>query len=413
MRSVTFVITWFAVVGLIAARAADAPRTFLLSAPALVAAKASLDRGEPGLQPALVALRAEADRALARPARSVMDKTTTASTGDKHDYFSYGPYWWPDPAKPNGLPYIRRDGEINPAARQGCDDQEFSRLTTAVDTLSLAYWFTRDERYAEQAAKLARVWFLEPATRMNPNLEHAQAIPGINDGRGIGIIESRRLATIAESLSLLAGSRAWASADQEAFRTWLAAFYSWLTTSKNGRDEHGELNNHGSWYDFQSAHLALQLDRRDDAKKILTEGLTLRLASQVQPDGSQPRELARTKSFDYSLFNLEALFGCAQLARHVGVDWWSFATPDGRSLRAALNYVAPYMDPHLEWPKKDLHDADRTRLVPLVDLMLQHGEDASLRRVYEKFSDTSGADARWRLTENRPFARAAARPAGP
>ena len=372
-------------------------RTFLLSAPALAAARARLNQGDARLQPAFAKLREDAEAALKLKLASVMDKARTAVSGDKHDYFSYGPYWWPDPAKADGLPYIRRDGERNPAALENTDDAAFSLLGPAIETLGLAYWFSGDERYARKAALLARVWFLDPATRMNPNFQHAQAIPGITDGRGIGIIEARRLINVNEGLALIAGSSAWTDADRAAFHTWLTAFYEWLTTSANGRDEQAAENNHGTWYDAQVAHLALVLGRTPDAKRILTEGLARRLARQVEPDGSQPLELARTKSLNYSLYNLEGLFACARLAEHTGVDWWSFTTPDGRSLRAALACLAPYLDPAKPWPKNDIQPGDRSQLLPLVAQFLQHGDSPALRSLYLKHAANSQADARWRL----------------
>lgn len=256
-------------------------RTFLFSAPALIAARARLSRGDAQLQPAYAKLREDAEDALKLKAASVMEKPRVSASGDKHDYFSYGPYWWPDPTKPDGLPYIRRDGERNPAALENTDDAAFSLLGPAIETLGLAYWFSGEERYAQKAAGLARVWFLDPATRMNPNFQHAQAIPGITDGRGIGIIEARRLMNVNEGLALIAGSPAWTEADRAAFNTWLSAFYDWLTMSTNGRAEQAAKNNHGTWYDAQAAHLALVLGRTADAKTILVGGLTNRLAQQV------------------------------------------------------------------------------------------------------------------------------------
>jgi hypothetical protein len=325
-----------------------------------------------------------------------MDKPMTAASGDKHDYFSYGPYWWPDPAKPDGLPYIRRDGEHNPAA-DDTDDTRLSQLGPAVETLGLAYWFSGDERYAQKAAKLARVWFLDPATRMNPNFEHAQAIPGLSDGRSFGIIEARRFINVNEGLALLAGSPAWSDADRAAFTQWLAGFYEWLITSQNGREERLAENNHGSWYDVQAAYLALVLDRTADARKILTEGLTNRLARQIEPDGSQPHELARTRSMRYSMFNLEALFNCARLAEQVGVDWWSFITSDGRSLRAALDYLAPYAAPAKSWPKQDIRAGDRNDLLPLLAQYLQHADAPALRATFVAAAARSDHASRWRL----------------
>jgi hypothetical protein len=383
----------------------NAPRTFLVSPEVLIATRASLAAGDQRLQPALAHLIAEAGKALELRPPSVMDKPLTAASGDKHDYFSFGPYWWPDPTKPDGLPYIRRDGERNPAGNGSTDDDAFTNVCTAVETLGLAYWFTGDERFAAKAATLVRVWFLDPVTRMNPNFQHAQAIPGISDGRGIGIIEARRLMNLNEGLAMLAASPAWTVDDRASLHAWLCDFYHWLTTSANGRDEQDEANNHGTWYDAQVAHLALVLDRPAEARAILTEGLARRLATQVEPDGRQPHELARTRSLSYSLYNLEALLTCAQLAGCVDVDWWSFATPDGRSLAAALGFLAPYADPEMAWPYQQLHPADRAEIVHLIGKYLAHREDASLREIHTRFASTSGAVTDRRLLVRRPSPR--------
>ncbi len=381
---------------LVAAPAATPP-VLLHSAASLQAARESLARGEPALKPSLAALLREADRTLELREASVMDKKGVAASGDRHDYFSFGPYWWPDPAKADGLPYIQRDGEVNTAGRDQTDDTAFGQLCSSVETLGLAYWFTGREAYADKAARLVRVWFLEPATRMNPNLQHAQAIPGRSTGRGIGLIESRRLMDLNEGLALIGSSASWTAGDRAALRAWMDSFYTWITTSRNGRDEHAAKNNHGSWYDAQTAHLALVLGRKDEARRILSEALTLRLATQVEPDGSQPHELARTKSLDYSVFNLQAFFSCAALGRHVGVDWWAFRTPDGRSLRGALAFLAPYADPDRPWPRKDLHSKDRKPLIPLLVRYLEQREDSGFRELLDRFWGLAGDSARWRL----------------
>ncbi|HEX2854821.1 MAG TPA: alginate lyase family protein [Opitutaceae bacterium] len=383
--------------GVATLRSAENPRVFAVSPQALIETRARLARGDTTLQPALDQLRKDADAALRIKPPSVLDKPSVAASGDKRDYFSYGPYWWPDPTKPDGLPYIRRDGDLNPASKKGTDDAAFDLVVDSLQTLGLAYFFTGHEPYAIHAARIARVWFLDPSTGMKPNLDHAQAIPGITKGRGIGIIESRDLGRVADALALLGKSAAWTDADRAAFTAWTGNYLHWLRTSPNGTDEQDELNNHGTWYDVQAAHLCLVLGEKSEARKILTQGLTLRLAAQIEPDGRQPRELLRTKSLDYSLFNLEALFLCAQLGGEAGVDWWGYQTADGRSLRAALAYLAPYADPAKAWPKKDLVEADRARLLPLFAQYLAHRDDPTIRELHEKFSATTEPAARWRL----------------
>lgn len=387
---------------LTAAHAADAPHTISLRADGLLAARAELARGDTRLATPLAQLRAEAEPLLVRKPASVLDKTRTAASGDKHDYFSFAPYWWPDPKKPDGLPYIRDDGKVNPDSKRGTDSAALARTCNAVQTLGVAYFFTGDERYAQKAATLTRVWFLDAATRMNPNLEHAQAIPGINAGRGIGIIETRHLVGLIDGLAFLAGSPAWAQPDADGMTAWLTAYYQWLITSKNGRDEAAAENNHGSWSDVQIVALALAVGRKDDAKKLLASVPVRRIARQIEPDGRQPLELARTKSLDYSCFNLEALVLLARFGEHVGVDLWKFSSADGRSLHTALRYVAPYADPAKAWPKEDIKATDRARLLPLLDEALRHGDDAEFRSLLVKHGGTPAPGEYWRLAPGGP-----------
>ena len=385
------------------AAAAELPAVYSYSAVKLTAARERLNAGDRALKPALERLSADADEALRVKPMSVTDKPRTPPSGDKHDYLSQAPYWWPDPSKPDGLPYIRRDGDRNPEVDRGTDRPAIGRLQGAVNTLALAYFFTRHEPYAEHAAKLVRTWFIDPATRMNPHLEFGQYVPGINRGRGIGIIETARLGTLCDSVALLKGSKAWTEADDRGFRDWLGGYFEWLTTSKHGKEEAAEENNHGTWYDAQTAHFALVLGKRDFAKKMLTEGLKKRLEPQIEPDGSQPRELARTKSLGYSTMNLAAMFTNARLAEHVGVDWWSHKSTDGRSLRGALDYLAPYVDPAKSWPKKDLIAGDRGDVLALVAEGAQRWNDPDLRALVAKFGPRpENRAARWRLLLNQP-----------
>ncbi|MDP3070646.1 MAG: alginate lyase family protein [Opitutaceae bacterium] len=381
--------------------AAEAPRTFALDAPGLLANRARLARGDAALAREVAALRAEADKLLALKPASVLDSPGVAASGDPRDYYSAGPYWWPDPTKPGGLPYVQRDGVVNPESRTSGDMLAFRRTGESVRTLGLAFFFTADERYARKAAQLTRGWFLDPATRMNPNFQHAQGIPGISPGRGTGLIEARHLMTLNDGLALISGSRAWPTADEQAMRAWLAEFYGWLTTSKNAADEAAAQNNHGSWFAAQVAHLALVLGRTADAKKIVETVRADRIPRQIEPDGSQPHELRRTRSLNYVLFNLEALTLLARLGDHVGVDLWQFSTPDGRSLRAALRVAAPYVDPAKVWPKEDVSPENRARVLPLLVEALRHGDDPGYRDLLARFGGAPVEGEQWRLWWSR------------
>ncbi len=379
------------------------PQVYSLHADALADARARLAKGDPALAPALARLREDADRALKLKPPSVMDKSRTPPSGDKHDYLSQAPYWWPDPSKPDGLPYIQHDGKHNPEADRGTDAPAWGRMASNAETLGLAYYFTHDEAYAAHAALLIRTWFINPATRMNPNVNFGQYIPGINEGRGIGLISFRAFTNVCNTLGLIAGSPSWTADDDKAFRQWLSAYFDWLMTSRNGRDEAHATNNHGTWFDVQAAEIALFLGQTDAARKILTEGLEKRLASQVMPDGSEPEELRRTKSLSYSLFDLQALTNLSVLAEHVNVDWWAYTTKDGRSLRAALRYLAPYADPAKPWIKNDLVPAGRSALLPLFAEALRHDDDPQFRELLAKFGNTDDQkSARWHLLLDFP-----------
>jgi hypothetical protein len=377
---------------------AGTPGVFSLSAQNLSAARARLPSGDLLLTPALNRLRADADRALRFKPVSVMDKQRIPPSGDKHDYLSQAPYWWPDPEKPAGRPYIHHDGRHNPEAAQGTDAPAWVRLSGHIETLGLAFYFTGQRDYAEHAVRLVRTWFLNQTTRMNPHLRYAQFVPGRNEGRGAGILEMRHLTQVCDAISLIAESSAWSAADAQAFRAWLAEYFAWLTESPNGREEAAAKNNHGSWYDVQAVHLALVLGKVDLARNFLTGGLQKRIAVQIEPDGSQPLELARTRSLGYSLFNLQALMRLARLGEQVGVDWWAFTSQDGRSLRAALQYLAPFVDPAKPWPRDDIAAADRDDLLPLLSEARRHGGDPQWGILLNNFGRTKEQQsARWRL----------------
>jgi hypothetical protein len=347
-------------------RTADSPRVFILNADRLRELRDGIRERKEGFQPALDYFQKSGRRALNAGPYSVVNKDAAPPSGDKHDYLSLAPYWWPNPETPDGLPYVRRDGERNPAIYKIRNRLDLGEMADAVETLATAYYITGDEAFAAGAAKLLRTWFRDSATRMNPNLEYAQAVRGINLGRGEGLIESRAFARVLDAVGLLAGSPAWTADDQRGMATWFTDFVQWMRESPNGRDEASAKNNHGTYYDVQLASYAFFLRNDELAREVLQAVGKNRIAVQIEPDGRQPLELARTKAWSYSTGNLAGLMTLARLGEHVDVDLWSFKTDDGRSIRAALDFLVPYGLGQQNWPYKQINGFEPELLYPLL-----------------------------------------------
>lgn len=354
-------VVWF---GATASATVALPRTFSADPATLVASKAALASGDATLKPALDSLLSDANDLLKRRTPSVMDKDNPPASGDKHDFMSQAPYYWPDTNSPDG--YVRRDGERNPEAGRNSDAGNWYFITQSAHTLALAYYFTGDEKYAAKAAAFTHVWFLDPATKMNPNLNYGQGIPGMVEGRSAGLIAGRCLANEVDAIGLLAGSTNWTAADQEGMEAWGRGYFHWLRTSSNGKGEDAATNNHGTWYDVQAVSLALFLGDTNFAREKVLAAREVRIDREIQPDGKMPRELARTLSFNYSVFNLTAEMQLADLANRIGVDLWHYQGPQGQSILKAVEFMAPYIDRSKKWPYQEIGRPNRDDLVVLL-----------------------------------------------
>jgi len=376
--------------------AAGLPHLLILDANGLIETKERLQNRDPAFASALTKLKRDAERALDVKPVSVTEKNLAPPMGDKHDYMSIAPYWWPNPATSNGLPFVRRDGEVNPERDRSSDRRHLENLIQTVKTLALAYVFTEREDYAVHAAGLLRVWFFDPATKMNPHLKYAQAVPGRNTGRGAGIIETHELAELIDFVSLLDDSKAWLARDRQQWQHWNKEYLSWLLESPEGKAEAKAENNHGTWYDVQVAALALFTGRDELAKKVLSEFPTKRTVVQIGPDGRQPAELTRTRAWDYSLFNLKALFDAASIAAKLSIDLWSARGDDQRSIRRALDWLVPFATGERKWTYPQITRFQPEKLAPLLRRAAIVYRDASYEQTILKLNAVRG-DERWKL----------------
>jgi hypothetical protein len=317
---------------------------------------------------------------------SVINKQQIPPSGDKRDYLSQAPYWWPDSSKPDGLPYIRRDGQRNPELNKISDSQEMNLLIEAAEITALAYFFTGNERYAGHSANLIRTWFINTQTRQNPNLKFGQGIPGINTGRGIGLIETRSLYRVIDSAILLRASKSWTTENHRALKKWFADFLQWMLESDLGKDESDEKNNHGTYYDVQIIAYSLFSEQPEIARRQI-EITKQRLKSQINPDGSQPHELARTLSWGYTNMNLLGFFTIARLAENLQVDLWNFETDDGKSIKKAFDWLIPFIKNEQKWSYEQIKPRTFDQTIKILRFAAQKYKAAECLELAEKLED--------------------------
>ena len=335
--------------------AAAGPSLYVWDADNLAVTKSRVAAGEASVKPAMKALIKAADKALTNPPYSVTAKTKTPPSGSKHDYYSIGPYWWPDPKKEDGLPYIRKDGKTNPERYDDSfDSDRMSGFADDVQALAIAGYFTGNTAYSKKAAELLRTWFITPETKMNPNLNYAQAIPGKTEGRGIGIIDTYRLVRVVDSIGLLSHAGQLTTQEVNTLKDWFGDYSLWMLTSENGKEERAALNNHGVYFDAQLGMFAAFAGDQK-AVKFVTEGITKsRIPGQITKKGKLPLELKRTRPFHYTAFTLQAFFDIGDLGECAGIDVWNYENFKGQSIKRAMDFQTGYAGRLSDWPYKEI-----------------------------------------------------------
>jgi len=301
----------------------------------------------------------QADKSLLVKPLSVLDKEMVPPSGDKHDYMSIGTYWWPDKSKPDGLPWIRKDGKTNPQLLGfATDSGAYNVLKKNTFPTALAYFYSRNPKYAQKAADFLKTWFTSPETGLNPNLKYGQGTPGISEGRLYGIIDySLNMQYFLNSIDLIRGSEFWTAEDERRMDEWLKKYLHWVTTSKLGIGAKSAENNHGTWWYAHVALIRYYLGQKTLALNTVAEAFKTKFSHQFAKDGSQPHELKRTLSYNYSRMNLMGWIQLCRIAELCGEPkYWYYQAPNGATLNAGIIFILPAA--YGKWAYKNIKTID-------------------------------------------------------
>ncbi len=383
------------------AQAATAPHTIVTDGKKLAAIRQAFDTGKATKtqQAALKTVLDKAKTALTAGPWSVMDKPTAPPSGTKHDYMSQAPYWWASqpktPDNPQGCPYINKDGQRNPEADAITDHTERMVAWDAIYYLSLAWYYTRDAKYAQRAVLDIRTWFLDPATKMNPNMTASQIIPCKDTVSGTGIIDSTQsFSQVVDAFAVLDnGAPGWQSKDRSGVKTWLTQYLSWMQTSPQAKLELAATNNHGTFLDMQNATIAAYLGKTDTARKIVLNAEKTRFPKQFAADGSQPLELSRTMSWHYANFNLTAWGRMAELGKNLGVDVWKYKAANGITLRKVVDFLIPgALHGAQSWPYQQIGVFDQSIAADIFHAAAEEANDTAAAAALKQMPLPAGGD---------------------
>ncbi len=278
-------------------------------------------------------------------------------------------YFWPDPNKQNGLPYKGRDGYPNPEFDTVKDYAFLRKLFKDVENLGFAYYFTRNDSYVDKAIYRIKEWFINPETKMNPNLKYASFVKGHNLGRRMGVLDMHPIYRMLQSIPLMRSSRKWDFLVEKELKQWISEYYKWLETTSLGLEEMKSLNNHGTYYDVQATFILSYLDRVEDARKYTRKALVHRVDTGIRRSGQQIHETKRPTSWFYSVFNLQALFLLAERSQYFGFDGWNYVGPQGQTIKQAVDYLIPFALTNWKgWPFKNINEFEVNSFVRLLEL---------------------------------------------
>ena len=346
---------------------------------------------------ALSSLESQANAILQESDVSVVNKKRLPASGDKHDYASLSRYYWPDTTKPDGLPYVSRDGVSNPELKE-YDRETLDKMSRRVQTLTLAWFLSGKKKFAAAALKQVRVWFIDSTTKMNPNMNFAQMIPGQNDGKGypFGVLDGYSFVQMIDALRLLESYSGFKAADKRALKKWFTDYVQWLTTSDQGIEESKATNNHGTTYDTQLLAYSLYIGDRKTAQKLINHFAERHILKQIETDGRQPKELKRTLAFHYSWYNLSHMLDFYIIAKNNKLKITNATEIQEHSFFNALDFLANYIGKKVEeWPYKQISGWNHAQEELIRDLYRTYrfvSSQTKYRDYYRNNKDDAGYD---------------------
>lgn len=301
--------------------------------------------------------------------RSVIYKKYPLKGVDLKDYISLGTYYWKDETKKDGLPYILKDGLANPEGDY-YDKQNLRRLAFMTYYQCILYYLSEDKKYLNLIIDNLNYYFLDEKTGMNPNMNHAQMVKGVNDGRGIGMIDfTANMSYALYMIKLLYEENMLEEEFYNSLKKWLNDFYSWYIYSPIALEEKYANNNHGIFYDFGLIVILDVLDKKEEIRPLVSQMIELRLIFQIKDD-KMPFELHRTKSKNYSLMGIKGIYDFSTIASKYGFNLYDLKWYH-RKLNIDLKAIEEYLYQRLvlkakPWRYKQIIDFDEATLLPLV-----------------------------------------------
>lgn len=320
---------------------------FILSSVLLLSCNTSSNWNEAGEAVLKDLIVSNAAWAMEQEPETVTAYLCDRSAGGSHDFYSEGDYWWPNP-EGEDKPYIRRDGETNPN-NFVAHRHSMIRFSQIVGSLATAYVTTGDEKFVEHAFKHINAWFVNADTKMNPNLQYAQAIKGITTGRGIGIIDTIHFMEVAQGILMMQHAD---NVDKEVLakaKDWFKQYIVWLRTHPNGLDEMNTKNNHATCWAMQVASFAKLVEDKETLDFCRERYKNILLPNQMADNGSFPLELERTKPYGYALFNLDAMVTLVQILSTEDDNLWEYKTEKGLSIRDGIQFMYPFIKDKGTW----------------------------------------------------------------